>query len=96
VTEAGTTTGEDQRKWQVLDDYSVDKDMEPRLPLDDSVALAAFLAVDLVPEELDKTASRLWVVSTQSSSNTNPLHHQIVKGREIAVTEQEPSFDMET
>ncbi|KAK3077832.1 hypothetical protein LTS18_009142, partial [Coniosporium uncinatum] len=27
-------------------------------------------------------------MSTQSSSNINPLHHQIVKGREIVVTEQ--------
>jgi len=61
---------------------------QPCLPLDDSVALAAFLAKDLIPEELEKTASRLWVMSTQSSSNINPLHHQIVKGREIVVTEQ--------
>jgi len=32
---------------------------QPCLPLDDSVALAAFLAEDVIPEELDKTASRL-------------------------------------
>jgi len=61
---------------------------QPCLPLDDAVALAACLAADLIPEELEKIASRLWVMSAQLSSNINPLHHQIVKGREIVVTEQ--------
>ena len=61
---------------------------QPCLLLNDSIALVAFLEKDLLSEELEKTSSRLWVMSTQSSSNINALHHQKIKGREIIVTEQ--------
>jgi hypothetical protein len=33
-------------------------------------------------------APHLWVMSTQSNANINPLHRQRVKGREIFVTEE--------
>ncbi|KEQ81783.1 hypothetical protein M438DRAFT_399057 [Aureobasidium pullulans EXF-150] len=32
-------------------------------------------------------ASQLWVLTTQSSANINPLHRQKIKGREIVITE---------
>ncbi|KAI9748768.1 MAG: hypothetical protein M4579_007126 [Chaenotheca gracillima] len=59
----------------------------PRVKLDDRAELKSFLERELCAPDLETMAPRLWVMTTQSSSNINPLHRQKVKGREIVVTE---------
>ncbi|KAL4874858.1 hypothetical protein BJY04DRAFT_172668 [Aspergillus karnatakaensis] len=54
---------------------------------EDSNDLGHFLTEDICTPELDLMAPRLWMMTTYSSSNINPLHFQRVKGREIVVTE---------
>lgn len=39
-------------------------------------------------KDLEMMAPRLWIMTTFSSANINPLHRQRVKGREIIVTEE--------
>ena len=60
---------------------------QPGLPLSDIASVISFLEKDLLTPELDAMAPHLWMMSTQSSSNINALHHQLLKGRRIAVTE---------
>lgn len=59
----------------------------PRVPLQDAARLRAFLYRELWAVDLERMAPRLWMMSTQSSSNVSALHQQKVKGREIVVTE---------
>ncbi|KAF2175177.1 hypothetical protein K469DRAFT_724399 [Zopfia rhizophila CBS 207.26] len=47
-----------------------------------------FLGKEFYAEDLEGIAPRLWVMTTPSSANINPLHRQRVKGREIIVTEE--------
>jgi len=47
----------------------------------------AFLLKDLYAADLENLAPHLWVMSTFSSKNINPLHAQKVRGRDIIVTE---------
>lgn len=42
---------------------------------------------ELCPHELDAVAPYLWCLSTQSSASITPLHHQIIKGRDVVITE---------
>ena len=60
----------------------------PRILLRDSHGVANLLIRELIASDLEAMASRLWVMSTQSGANINPLHRQRVKGREIIVTEE--------
>jgi hypothetical protein len=60
----------------------------PSVLLKDLVRIKKFLYDDLWSEELERIAPRLWIMTTPSSSNINPLHRQRVKGREIIVTEE--------
>lgn len=60
---------------------------QPRVTLGDSSSLSRFLYNDLCAPDLESLAPYLWMMSTQSSSNISPLHHQRVKGREVIVTE---------
>jgi hypothetical protein len=60
----------------------------PSVLLKDLVRIKKFLHDDLWSEELERIAPRLWIMTTPSSSNINPLHRQRVKGREIIVTEE--------
>ncbi|KAL3247856.1 hypothetical protein ABHI18_012279 [Aspergillus niger] len=53
----------------------------------DTGTLYQFLSRDLCTPELNQMASRLWVLTTYSSSNIYPLHFQKVKGREIIISE---------
>lgn len=46
-----------------------------------------FLLKEFWAQDLEAIASHLWIMSTQSSANVNPLHQQRVKGRKILVTE---------
>jgi hypothetical protein len=61
---------------------------QPWLDLRDSIRMKQYLEQDLYAEDLETVASHLWIMSTQSSANINPLHRQRVKGREIIVTEE--------
>ncbi|RYO22015.1 hypothetical protein AA0113_g12779 [Alternaria arborescens] len=60
---------------------------QPSIPLDDLNLTNKFLQDDLWSDDLKRIAPRLWIMTTTSSANVNPLHHQRVKGREIIVTE---------
>src|SRR5277367_6199205 len=60
---------------------------QPCISLTDTSRLYEFLDRDLCAPDLERMAPYLWTMSTQSSANISPLHHQKVKGREIVVTE---------
>ncbi|KAH8730326.1 hypothetical protein GQ44DRAFT_701175 [Phaeosphaeriaceae sp. PMI808] len=47
-----------------------------------------FLEKELCSKDLEIMAPRLWIMTTLSSANIKPLHRQLVKGREIIVTEE--------
>ncbi|KAE9966188.1 hypothetical protein EG328_009104, partial [Venturia inaequalis] len=60
----------------------------PLITLNNSVSITQFLDDEFCSPDLEAIAPRLWVMSTQSSANINPLHRQRVKGREIVITEE--------
>lgn len=60
---------------------------QPCVLLADCIRMKQFLLKEFWAHDLEAMAPRLWVMSTQSSANVNPLHRQRVKGREIIVTE---------
>ncbi|EON65746.1 hypothetical protein W97_04985 [Coniosporium apollinis CBS 100218] len=60
---------------------------QPCILLSDCIRTKQFLIKEFWAHDLEVMAPRLWVMSTQSSANVNPLHRQKVKGREIVVTE---------
>ena len=59
----------------------------PRIQLNDLPQLVDFLEREFCAPDLEEMAPRLWMMSTQSSANISPLHHEKVRGREIVVTE---------
>lgn len=59
----------------------------PEVLLDNSAQLINFLGREFHTVDLNKLAPHLWMISTQSSANISPLHHQKVKGRTIIITE---------
>ncbi|MCJ1240278.1 hypothetical protein MMC14_008278, partial [Varicellaria rhodocarpa] len=59
----------------------------PCIRLNDSSQLVPFLKPEFCTPDHDAMAPKLWVMSTQSSANISPLHHQRVKGREVIITE---------
>jgi hypothetical protein len=60
----------------------------PCLMLNDLPRISQFLDDEFWSKDLEAFAPHLWVMSTYSSSNINPLHRQRVKGREIIITEE--------
>ena len=50
--------------------------------------LGDFLDEEFWAQDLETTAPKLWILTTSSSANINPLHRQKVKGRDIVITEQ--------
>src|SRR5947207_2341817 len=46
-----------------------------------------FLCSDLLTPGLDDLSRYLWLVGTPCSSHISPLHHQLVKGRQITIAE---------
>lgn len=60
---------------------------QPRIKVADSTRLDRFLTNEFWAQDLEKISHRLWVMTTPSSSNINSLHRQLVKGRDIVVTE---------
>ena len=61
---------------------------QPCILLDDPLLMRQFLESDFWSEDLEVMAPRLWIMTTFSSANINPLHRQRVKGREIILTEE--------
>lgn len=60
---------------------------QPSISLNDLGRMKNFLLDDLWSEDLERMAPHLWIMTTMSSANINPLHRQRVKGREIILTE---------
>ncbi|KAH6999287.1 hypothetical protein EDB80DRAFT_765896 [Ilyonectria destructans] len=54
---------------------------------DQPETIAEFLRMELITNDLDKLAPHLWLVAKQSSDHISSLTHQLVRGREIVVTE---------
>ncbi|KAF7512341.1 hypothetical protein GJ744_001909 [Endocarpon pusillum] len=82
--EQGVTGGEPQLR-------RVDgKPMLPGQPWIDMTTgdLLPFFRKSFLIEALDKAAPYLWLVSTPTETNVYPMHHQIVRGRSIVVTEE--------
>lgn len=50
-------------------------------------AIPANLSMELLTPDLSRLSPYLWLVGTQQSNHISPLHHQIVKGREIIISE---------
>ena len=61
---------------------------EPRVSLENASAVSEYLAAELITKDLNQLASHLWLVAKQDSSHVSPLTHQIVRGREIIITEK--------
>lgn len=53
----------------------------------DGPGLWAFLSTEFCSDDLDRVAPRLWWMSKQDSQNISPLHRQLVKRRNIILTE---------
>ena len=58
---------------------------QPHISLQDASGLYEYLAAELITRDLNQLALHLWLVATQDSS---ALTHQVVRGREIIVTEK--------
>jgi hypothetical protein len=61
---------------------------QPSIMLNDAAHMRLFLEKELCSKDLEIIAPHLWIMTTLSSTNVNPLHRQLVKGREIIVTEE--------
>src|SRR5450755_457712 len=59
----------------------------PRISLDDTGELTAFLEQEFLSEDMDGMAPHLWMMSKQSHVNIYALHRQTIKRREIVITE---------
>lgn len=59
---------------------------QPLIPLDDHGSVLQFLARELSTERLSRFYALLFM--TSNPRNTNPLHHQRVKMRDVCVTER--------
>lgn len=60
---------------------------EPRIPLDEET-IGTHLKEELLTEDLDRLSPRLWLVATQDSAHISSLTHQVVRGRDIVITEK--------
>jgi hypothetical protein len=60
---------------------------QPRIALKDA-DIGKYLESELVTRDLDKLGPHLWLIATQDSSHISSLTHQIVRGREIIITEK--------
>ena len=59
----------------------------PCVLLNDMASVEECLYREVYAADLEAVAPRLWIMSTQSSANVDPLHRQRIKGREILITE---------
>ena len=60
---------------------------QPLLPLSGETKILKFLERDLCYDHLNRLYPLFWLVATQRSDHISALHEQIVRGREIIVTE---------
>lgn len=60
----------------------------PLVNLNDVSGMKKFLEQEFWCRDLETIAPHLWIMTTSSSANINPLHRQRVKGREIIITEE--------
>ncbi|KAH8689729.1 hypothetical protein GQ44DRAFT_720446 [Phaeosphaeriaceae sp. PMI808] len=60
----------------------------PSIIVNDIAYMRRFLEKGFYSRDLEIMAPRLWMMTTLSSTNINPLHRQRVKSREIIVTEE--------
>jgi hypothetical protein len=65
----------------------------PDVLMSNLVGVLRLLEYEFCSKDLERFAPYLWIMSTYSGANINPLHRQRVKGREIIVTE-EPRLHM--
>ncbi|TIA04918.1 hypothetical protein D6C81_10572 [Aureobasidium pullulans] len=80
-------TGYHQTKSPVTFDAVATLPGYPNVHLADTAHAASFIEKALWAHDLENISSQLWVLTTQSSANINPLHRQKIKGREIVITE---------
>ncbi|CAF3473218.1 unnamed protein product [Fusarium graminearum] len=59
----------------------------PHVSLKDRNNVAKFIETELCSDILDTMSDKLWWMSKQDSGNISPLHRQIVKGRQIIISE---------
>jgi hypothetical protein len=59
---------------------------EPRIQLEDEHA-AKYLQSEFMTRDLDKLSPYLWLVARQDSTHISALTHQIVRGRDVILTE---------
>ena len=70
---------------------NADDEGPPTLPGHPQIAIGdnilEFLSQELITSDLDSISPHLWLVGTQRSSHVSALHHQLVRGRSILITE---------
>ena len=59
----------------------------PHIIMQDSDGLLELLVRELCTPQLDTLSPHLWLVATQDSNHVSALHHQIVRGRSIIISE---------
>jgi hypothetical protein len=59
----------------------------PLLPVDNRQRVLDFLARDILHDKLNRLSPIFWLLATPYSSHISALHHQIVRGRDIVITE---------
>ncbi|EJT73967.1 hypothetical protein GGTG_07818 [Gaeumannomyces tritici R3-111a-1] len=59
----------------------------PCVSLSDRASVEEVLYQEFYASELEAVAPRLWIMSTQSSANVEPLHRQRIRGRDILITD---------
>jgi hypothetical protein len=55
--------------------------------LHDDDQVPAYIKNELVTPKLNKMAPHLWLLATPSSTHVSPLHEQIVRGRQVVISE---------
>ena len=60
---------------------------QPWVELEDA-NIGTYLESELVTKDLDKLALQLWPIAKQDSSHISSLTHQIVRSRDITITEK--------
>ncbi|KAI9862678.1 MAG: hypothetical protein M1813_004174 [Trichoglossum hirsutum] len=60
---------------------------QPNIPLSSPHDISSHIQAELLTPNLNIFAPHLWLVATQNSSHISALHRQIVRGREIIITE---------
>lgn len=72
-----------------IDDNYMHLPGQPCIPLSsqDPQDIANYLFDELLTPDLDRLAPHLWLVGIKQSSHISTLHQQLVKGRNITITE---------